>query len=122
MQEWLNYWNFIFWFVLLGFIFNHVNFISLLFFSEIMWLVLYCLAILLGAINDDINLVSITFLILGIAGLEFSFGFLLLLLFKLTNTSFVLTKNDKINRKTSMDILSKLILNQIKDSWKGLKN
>jgi uncharacterized protein (UPF0333 family) len=78
-----------------------------------MWLVLYTLAIALGSINDDINLISITFLLLGIAGLEFSLGFLLLLLFKTTNTTFFLGKGDKADKKNYLNTINKLILNQI---------
>jgi hypothetical protein len=45
---------------------------------------------------DDLTLVSITFFILGFAGLEFSFGFLLLVLFKNFNVSFNLIEKDKV--------------------------
>ena len=69
------------------FLFNPSNFLSLLFYSEITWLVLYCFSILVASINDDINLMTNTFFILGLAGLEFSFGFLLLILFKNFNIS-----------------------------------
>ena len=113
MQELLNYWNFIFWFIFLGFLFNHTNFITLIFFSEIAWLVLYCLAILLGVTNDDINIVSITFLLLGIAGLEFSFGLLLLLLFKTTNTPFLLVKSNLFSKNMYNNTINKLIINQL---------
>jgi hypothetical protein len=69
------------------FLFNPTNFLALLFYSEVTWLVLYCFSILVTAINDDINTMSNTFFILGLAGLEFSFGFLLLILFKNFNIS-----------------------------------
>lgn len=113
MQEWLNYWNFIFWFLLIGFLYNHTNFIMLLLFSEVTWVVLYTLTLFLGILNNDINLISITFLMLGIAGLEFCLGFLLLILFKITNQSFFLTKSQNLNKNIYVNTLNKLILNQV---------
>lgn len=67
----------------------------------------------MGVINDDLTLVSLTFLILGIAGLEFSFGFLLILLFKLTNQSLILIKNPNNFQNNSVLNLNGLILNQV---------
>lgn len=96
MQTWINFWNLIFWVVLFSFLFNPNNFLNLLLFSEITWLVLYVLTIIFGAYNDDINLTSFTFFILGLAGLEFGFGFLLLILFKNFNLSIDLSKNNRI--------------------------
>lgn len=76
--------------------FNPSNFISLLFFSEVTWLTLYCYTLVAGCLIDDLTLVSITFFILGFASLEFSFGFLLLILFKNFNVSFNLIEKDKV--------------------------
>jgi len=61
---------------------NSLNFTKLLFFSEIAWLVLYNYTILAGTLNDDLNLLSLAFFILGLAGLEFSIGMLLVIIFK----------------------------------------
>jgi hypothetical protein len=49
-----------------------------------------------GAINDEITLATNTFFILGFAGVEFSFGFLLLILFKNFNVSLFLIERDKM--------------------------
>ena len=56
---------------------------------------MYCFTILIASINDDLNLMSNTFFILGLAGLEFSFGFLLLILFKNFNVSLNLSDKEK---------------------------
>jgi len=96
MQTWINFWTLIFWISLFGFILNLSSFLNLLFYSELTWLVLYTLSILLGSINDDLNLVSLTFFILSLAGLEFSVGFLLIILFKSFNTSLKLNEDSKI--------------------------
>lgn len=96
MQLWINFWIFFFWLSIFAFLFNPSNFLTLLFYSEITWLTLYCFSILISSINDDINLMSNTFFILGLAGLEFSFGFLLLILFKNFNISLILIKDNNL--------------------------
>ena len=50
--------------------------------AELTWLTLYCLSILVGVANDDLILFSLSFFILALAGLEFSVGFLLIILFR----------------------------------------
>lgn len=99
MQIWIDFWMLFFWLALFGFLFNPTNFLTLLIYSELIWLTLYCISIICGAVNDEITLVSNTFFILGLAGLEFSIGFLLLVLFKNFNISFFLEKNDKVFRQ-----------------------
>jgi hypothetical protein len=49
--------------------------------------VLYCYVLFQGTINDDITLLSTSVFILGLAGLEYSIGILLLLIFKNVNKS-----------------------------------
>lgn len=110
MQTWLNFWNLLFWLVLFSFLFNPNNFLNLLLFSEITWLSLYVLTIILGACNDDINLVSFTFFILSLAGLEFAFGFLLLILFKNFNISINLVENNKIFNQIALNNKNALYL------------
>jgi len=85
----------------------------LIFFSEFMWVVLYSLAILVGLINDDLNSSSISFLILGVAGLEFSLGFLILLLFRNTNNSYYLTKKETASNKSTLNPINQFFINQI---------
>lgn len=82
MQSWLNFWNLFFWLVFVSFAINSSNFTKLLFISEITWIVLYNYVILVGSINDDITIMSCCFFLLGFAGLEFSIGMLLVIIFK----------------------------------------
>ena len=95
MQTWINFWTCFFWLSLLLFFFNPFNFLALLFYSEIVWLILYCYTVLLSNINDDILLFCTGFFLLALAGLEFCFGFLLIILYKNINQSLSLTINDK---------------------------
>lgn len=68
---------------------NPFNFIKLLFFSEVTWLTLYCYTALVGVVNDDLTIISNTFLILGLAGLEYSIGLLLVIVYRNTNKSII---------------------------------
>lgn len=82
MQTWLNFWNLFFWLLFTSFALNSTNFTKLLFISEIAWIVLYNYVIIVGSINDDLTIMSTCFLLLGFAGLEFSIGMLLVIIFK----------------------------------------
>ena len=91
MQTWINFFNFIFWLSIISFLTNFNNFVRLLFFSELTWIILYCLLLIEGAINDDVNLISTSIFILGLAGIEYGLGILILMIFK------------QINKKTDFD-------------------
>lgn len=54
----------------------------MLIYSETVWVCIYTLSVTLGAQNDDLNILSLTFLSLGLAGLEFSLGLVLIVLYK----------------------------------------
>lgn len=94
VQSWLSFWNTIFWFSLFIFFFNKTNFLDLILFSEIVWVVLYVLTVFYGTLTDDINLYSLSFFLLALAGLEFSIGILLLVLFKNYRIDFVFDNNE----------------------------
>ncbi len=52
--------------------------------------------LIIGAVNDEITLATNTFFLLGLAGVEFAFGFLLLILFKNFNISLNIIEKDKM--------------------------
>lgn len=112
VQTWINFWNFFFWTLLICFLLNSTNFLNLLFYSELVWATLYCLAILCGTINDDLNLFSTSFFLLGLAGLELSIGFLIIINFK--NFNFSLSFIDEIKQLNQFLYFNnnKLILNK----------
>ena len=56
-----------------------------MFYSELTWVILYCYVLMQGSINDDIVLLSTSIFILGLAGLEYSIGIILLMIFKNIN-------------------------------------
>jgi len=51
-------------------------------YSEIIWVILYCYTVIVGIINDDLILISTSFFIMALAGLEFCIGFILAIFFK----------------------------------------
>ena len=69
----------------------------MLFYSEVTWVVIYCYVLILGAINDDITLLSSSIFILGLAGLEYGLGIMLIIIFKNINTKleFLDLENEK---------------------------
>lgn len=103
MLTWISFWSLIFWMILIIMSLKPKNFISILFISELTWLSLYSLSILLGAIYCDITLLSTSFFILGIAGLEFSFGILISILYKNLNESINIENNNKFNNQSIFD-------------------
>lgn len=103
MLTWISFWSLIYWFVLILISLRPKNFISILFMSELVWLILYSLAVLLGAVYCDITLLSISFFILGVAGLEFSLGILLAILYKNLNESLDIDNNNKYNNQSILD-------------------
>lgn len=66
----------------------------MIFYGEIFWILLYITTVTVGAYIDDITVISFSFFLLGFAGLEYCFGFLLLILFKELNiTHFLISYN-----------------------------
>ena len=76
------------------------------------WIIIYCYVLVLGAINDDITLLSSSIFILGLAGLEYGLGILLIIIFKNVNSK--LEFNDLENEKKIYNIYnnSNLYLNR----------
>lgn len=102
MYQWIDFFNFFFWISLLSFLINFSNFLYLFLYSELTWLILYSYSVLIGIYIEDLNVMSNSFFILGFAGIEFSIGFLLLILFKKFNLNYNFLKEDLNN--TSLKI------------------
>lgn len=68
-----------------------------------MWVVLYVYVVVCGVLNDELTLITTSFLLLALAGLEFCLGFLLTIYFRNFKKTFNLfffedlNKNKKIN-------------------------
>lgn len=93
MLSWVNFFYSLFWIFFFSILFNLNNFFTLLFNAEVLWVLLYVLAGLLGVIVDDASLMSLTFFILGFAAIEISVGLLLLIFMKYSNLSLNFSDN-----------------------------
>lgn len=106
------FWNLLFWTIIFLVLFNPSNFLNLFLYSEIVWITLYIISLLIGSNNDDITLFSLTFFLLAIAGLEFSLGFLIIILFKNFKKNLNFEDNNKINNQFLNKNLNKIFLNK----------
>lgn len=88
MLTWINFCTFLFWFTTFMFLLNSKNLLTIILYSEIMWVVLYTYVSIIGTINDDLILTSTTFFLLALAGLEFCLGFIITILFRNFKKSF----------------------------------
>ena len=113
MLTWISFWSIIFWILITLIVLKPKNFISILFLSELIWIILYTLGVLLGSIYCDITLLSMTFFILGVAGLEFSIGILLAILYKNLNESLNIDLNNKYNIQSITDKSFKSTINNL---------
>ena len=78
------------------FIFNCYDILIIILYSEIVWVVLYCYIVIFGIINDDLILISTSFFIMALAGLEFCIGFILAIFFRNFKKTFELGKENNI--------------------------
>jgi hypothetical protein len=84
----------------------------LIIFSEMIWIILYNLSCYFGVYNDDLNLISTTFLLLALAGLEFVIGLLIINIFKNFNINLNFVDNYKDTQYTNNLTFKKLYLNK----------
>jgi NADH:ubiquinone oxidoreductase subunit K len=82
MHSIINIWLVLFWISWFLFFFNTNNLIKLFITSELVWLTLYVYALIVGIYVDDAHLFILSLLIITIASIEFSIGFILIIFFK----------------------------------------
>jgi NADH:ubiquinone oxidoreductase subunit K len=91
------------------FLLNSKNLITIILYSEIVWVVLYSYTTITGTINDDLILTSTSFFLLALAGLEFCIGFLISVFYRNFKKSFDL---DNFNTSTKLNTTKNLSLNR----------
>ncbi len=91
------------------FLLNSKNLITIILYSEIVWVVLYSYTTVMGTINDDLILTSTSFFLLALAGLEFCIGFIITIFFRNFKKSFDL---DLLNNISNKNDIKKLSLNR----------
>lgn len=85
MQTWLITVSVLFWVTFASFLFHVHDFLKLFIYSEVSWIFLFSLSIFFGVYNDDLNLLTLSFFLLGFASVEFVVAYLLVVLFKKYN-------------------------------------
>lgn len=80
------------------FLLNSRNLITIILYSEIVWVILYGYTTVTGTINDDLVLTSTSFFLLALAGLEFCVGFLIIIFYRNFKKTFELNNHNNINR------------------------
>jgi len=91
------------------FLLNSKNLITIILYSEIVWVVLYGYTTVTGTINDDLILTSTSFFLLALAGLEFCVGFLIVVLYRNFKKTFDL---DYYNNTTTRKNLKNISINR----------
>jgi hypothetical protein len=92
---------------LFSFLIAPVNLFFLILLSEIIWVILFNLASLVGSIVDEVTCFSLSFFILGFASIELCFGLLLLIFLKQIKLTLNLSNNLK---NSSIKTFEKLLL------------
>ncbi len=64
------------------FFLNTTNVIKLFVTSEIIWVVLYNYSLIAGVMVDDLQMHTLALLLIALASVEFSMGFILIIFFK----------------------------------------
>lgn len=99
---WINFFTLLFWLSTSMFLINAKNLITIILYSEIVWVVLYGYTAVTGVINDDLILTSTSFFLLALAGLEFCIGFLIIVFYKNFKKSFDLDTFKSVTSKNSL--------------------
>ena len=87
------------------FLLNSSDLLTIILYSEIIWVILYSYVVIVGATNDDLVMVTTSFFLLALAGLEFCLGFIITIFFR----NFKKTFNTSIDLKNNVDRKSKSI-------------
>ena len=90
----------VFWFSVVCFILNCYDILIIILYSEIIWVILYCYIVIIGIVNDDLILISTSFFIMALAGLEFCIGFILVIFFRNFKKNFTLYDTEKNKTKS----------------------
>lgn len=85
------------------FLLNSFDLLTIILYSEIVWVILYSYVIVVGITNDDLIMITTSFFLLALAGLEFCLGFIITIFFrnfkKTFNTGIGLKFNESIKGK-----------------------
>ena len=95
--NWISFITVIFWIALFLFLLNSSDLLTIILYSEIVWVILYSYTAVIGATNDDLIMITTSFFLLALAGLEFCLGFIITIFFR----NFKKTFNTQIDIKNN---------------------
>lgn len=109
----INFIVFLFFFLLSSIIINVNTAIHLLLTAEFLWITLYVLALYIGFLYDNLNILSLTFFFLVLSAVEFGLGLVIILTQNIINRSISLNDGNT-SIKFSLRFKSKLNNNGLK--------
>lgn len=116
MVESLNLFFLFFLLILFSTIINTNTSLHLLLTAELLWISLYSIALFVGLVYDNLNILSLTFFFLVLSAIEFGVGLVLLLLQNILTRTTSLNEADLNFTKLSIRFKTKLYANKI--NWK----
>ena len=103
-----------FFLIVFSIVINTNTALHLLLTSELIWITLYAVALLVGLIYDNLNILSLTFFFLVFSAIEFGIGAVLLLFQNIITRSINLNDQDSNFLKFLDRFKSKLYVNRIR--------
>ena len=104
---------FLFFFFFLTIILNVNTALHLLLTAELMWISLYIIVLLVGFIFDNVNILSLTFFFLIFSAAEFALGLVIILIQHIFLRSIYINTMSKNNHKFSLRFKKKLPIKSI---------
>ena len=116
MVDSLNLLFFFFFSILFSILINTNTALHLLLTAELLWITLYTIALAVGFIYDNLNILSLTFFFLVFSAIEFGIGLILLLFQNIITRSINLNDYDLNFLKFTNRFKTKISINKVK--WK----
>ena len=113
MVESLNLFFLFFFLILFSVLINTNTALHLLLTAELLWITLYAIALFVGLVYDNLNILSLTFFFLVFSAIEFGIGLILLLFQNIVTRSINLSNCDNNFLKFSSRFKNKLYINKI---------
>ena len=110
----VNFIILLFFFIFSSIVINVNTAVHLLLTAEFLWITLYTLVLVVGFIYDNVNLLSLTFFFLILSAVEFGLGLIIILLQHLFNRSVSLHDNNTNTAKFASRFSSKVNLDLYK--------
>lgn len=105
---------FLFFFIFMGIVININTALHLLLTAEFLWITLYSLSLIIGFIYDNVNMLSLTFFFLILSAVEFGIGLVMVLLQNIFNRSINLNDRSNNFSKLSLRFLNNINVNNYK--------